>query len=340
MLRVAAFTGGVAVPSARFRIRQYIPELLLQGIQLNEMYSRFGMYPPLRKWIRPFWAISTLAEQIPKTIQSHFYDLVILQREMFSTFVTLEPLTKAPRVLDVDDAIFLYQNGDFARKLAQLSDRVICGNNYLANWFSAWNSNIIVIPTAVDTNRYTPLISLEKNEDQLVIGWIGTSGNLKYVYAIESALAKVLEIQPKVTIRIVCDKMPVFSLIDSNRTEFIYWSETNEVDSIQGMDVGIMPLEDTEWTRGKCSYKMLQYMSCGLPVVVSPVGMNSEVLAMGNVGIGSLSKKEWVDSLVSLLESKALRHEMGNMGRQIVTEYFSIAKVAPTIAKFLTKNFT
>jgi glycosyltransferase involved in cell wall biosynthesis len=335
VLQVAAFTGGATVPSARFRVRQYIPSLLQQGIAIKEMDSRFGIYPPQNKWTRPFWAGATLAEQIPKVIKSHCYDVVLLQREMLSSFVTLEPLTKKPRVLDVDDAIFLYRNGGFARRLAQISDRIICGNAYLAEWFSVWNKDITIIPTAVDTERYVPTIKQEKYEAEIVIGWIGTSGNLKYVYAIEAALAKVLKVYPKATLRIVCDKMPEFSLIDVNRCEFIRWSETIEIESIQGIDIGIMPLEDSEWAKGKCSFKMLQYMACGIPVVVSPVGMNADVLSLANIGFGAASVDEWVGTLSALLDSANLRHKMGTAGRHVVTESFSITKVAPLIATCL-----
>lgn len=336
MINVAAFTGGISVPSARFRVRQNIPALMQHGVAVSEMSSRFGIYPPQNKWIRPFWAGATLAEQIPKIIKSHCYDVVLLQREMLSSFVTLEPLTKTPRVLDVDDAIFLYRNGDFARRLAQISDRVICGNTYLADWFSVWNKDITIIPTAVDTDRYVPADKQGKFEGATVIGWIGTSGNLKYVYAIEAALAKMLKAHPKAKLRIVCDKIPEFCLIDMTRCEFIRWSETTEIESIQGMDIGIMPLADTAWARGKCSFKMLQYMSCGIPVVVSPVGMNSEVLAMGKVGIGAVTENEWVDAITALLDSHDLRKQMGAVGRQVVTESFSISKVAPMIATCLT----
>lgn len=336
MLRVAAFTGGVTVPSARFRVRQYMPALLQQGVAISEMPSRFGIYPPQNKWIRPFWAGATLAEQIPKIIKSHQYDVVLLQREMLSSFVTLEPLTKTPRVLDVDDAIFLHRNGDFARRLAQISDQMICGNTYLADWFSAWNKDITVIPTAVDTDRYVPVIKQGKCEGEIIIGWIGTSGNLKYVYAIEAALAKVLKLYPMAKLRIVCDKKPEFRLIDITRCEFIIWSESTEVESIQGVDIGIMPLENSEWSRGKCSYKMLQYMACGIPVVVSPVGMNAEVLSIGSVGIGAVSENEWVDAIAALLDNFDLREQMGAIGRQVVTESFSITKIAPLIATCLT----
>ncbi|MDF1584445.1 MAG: glycosyltransferase family 4 protein [Methyloprofundus sp.] len=312
-----------------------MPALLQHGVAISEMPSRFGIYPPQNKWVRPLWAGATLAERIPKIIKSYQYDVVLLQREMLSSYVTLEPLAKTPRVMDVDDAIFLYRYGGGARRLAQISDRVICGNTYLADWFSAWNKDIVVIPTAVDADRYVPAIRQGGCEGAMTIGWIGTSGNLKYVYAIEAALVKVLGMYPKAKLRIVCDKMPKFSLIDVNRCEFIRWSESIEIESIQGMDIGIMPLEDSAWARGKCSFKMLQYMSCGIPVVVSPVGMNSEVLAMGIVGYGAISEGEWGDAIVALLDDPNLRQKMGIIGRQVIIESFSITKVAPKIAECL-----
>lgn len=332
MVRIAAFTGGANVPSARFRLRQYIPFLLQYGLSVDEFYTRFGCYPPQDKWVRPFWVFATLSELIPKVIMSHAYDAVLLQREMLSRFITFEQLTKKPRILDVDDAIFLSGNGYAARRLAEVSDRIICGNSYLADWFRRWNNNIYVIPTAVDTERYVPSSECEKNKVLKVIGWIGTSPNLKYLYAIENALAKVMSIQPDAKIRIVCNQAPKFRHIDTDRCEFINWSENVEVKSIQSMDIGIMPLEDTVSARGKCSYKMLQYMSCGIPVVVSTVGMNNEVLSMGNIGIGASTQEQWVDALVTLLENSGIRSEMGAIGRRVVLESFSISALAPLFA--------
>lgn len=326
------------VPSARFRVRQYIPSLLQHGVAVKEMNSRFGTYPPQSKWIRPFWAVATLAEQIPKIIKSHQCDVVLLQREMLSTFVTFESLTKTPRVLDVDDAIFLYGNGNFARRLAQISDSIICGNAYLGNWFSLWNKNITIIPTAVDTDRYVPLIKKIENEDTIVIGWIGTSGNLKYVHNIEPALARVMDFYQNTRLRIVCDKRPEFHLIDQARCEFIPWSESIEVASIQGMDIGIMPLEDSAWARGKCSFKMLQYMACRLPVVVSPVGMNAEVLSMGDIGIGCSTQEHWIEALGLLLDSATMRSKLGAAGRRVAVESFSIHKLGPQLASCIKDN--
>ena len=338
MMRVAAFTGGVAVPSARFRVRQYIPSLLRHGLYVEEMGLATSKYPPQNKWLRPLWAGSRLVELLPKVVKSHSFDVVLLQREMLSTFMTLESLTKKPRILDVDDAIFLQRGGGFARRLAQISDRIICGNAYLADWFSTWNNDITVIPTAVDTDRYVPVTRQATIEEKTIIGWIGTSGNLKYVHAIEPALAKVMNTHQNTRLRIVSDQRPEFRLIDMNRCEFIPWSESIEIDSIQGMDIGIMPLEDSAWVRGKCSFKMLQYMACGLPVVVSPFGMNAEVLAMGDIGIGCSAQENWIEALGVLLDSATMRSELGAAGRRVAVESFSIHKLGPQLASCIKDN--
>ncbi|MHB1934964.1 MAG: glycosyltransferase [Acidobacteriaceae bacterium] len=332
---MAAFTGDRKEPSGRFRVRQYLPYLERYGISMMDFPSRISKYPPESKWLRPLWGSAKLAELVPKVIRSHSFDAVLLQREMVSTFVTLEALTKKTRILDVDDAIFLYRGGGFARRLAQMSHRVICGNSYLAEWFGLWNRNVTIIPTAVDAERHFPLSETDDVADRKAIGWLGTSGNLKYLYSIEKALAKVLRIIPNAQLVVVSDKAPEFQGIDPGRIKYIHWEEKSEAECIQSMDVGIMPLDDTPWARGKCSFKMLQYMACGLPVVVSPVGMNAEVLAMEKLGIGASTESQWIDALVALLESEDMRSEMGMAGRKVVEAKFSIDVIAPQLAACL-----
>lgn len=335
MTRIAAFTGGLLVPSARFRVRQYIPALHGEGIDVEEFESGFGQYPPQARWVRPFWALATLAERLPGVVMSHRYDAVLLQREIMSSFVTLEPLTKRSRILDVDDAIFLQRGGSFAKKLAQLSDKVICGNSYLAEWFRRWNTNVDIVPTAVDTERYCPNAVTKSSGQALTIGWIGTSGNYKYLYGIECALAKVIRAHPGTRLKVVGDKSPEFRHVTPDQVDFIPWSEAIEVQAIQSMDIGIMPLEDSPWARGKCSFKMLQYLATGLPVVASPVGMNAEVLALGELGIAATTEKQWIDGLIALLENRALRARFGVEGRRVVEASFSIQVVAPMLARSL-----
>lgn len=338
MTRVAAFTGGKLVPSARFRVRQYIPTLRKEGIAIDEFCSGFNKYPPPQKWLRPFWGMATLAERLPGIAKSYRYDVVLFQREIMSSFLTLEPLTHRPRILDVDDAIFLYRGGGFAKRLAKLSERVICGNSYLADWFGRWNANIEIIPTAVDTARYVPAErTVDAAESTLIIGWIGTQGNFKYLYAIENALAKVLRRNARARLRIVSDGFPNFNYLPIEQMEFIPWSEESETEVIQSMHIGIMPLEDSLWARGKCSFKMLQYMAAGLPVVVSPVGMNADVLKLGDLGISASTTEQWTDALVEMLENSALRIRMGAEGRRVAESSFSIDVIAPRLACILRK---
>src|SRR5580704_6450641 len=140
MLRVIAYTGGHNAPARVPRVQYYIPHLRDLGIELTECPSRAGLYPPEEyKWMRPAWGLWNLADHVPAVVRSYNYDVTLLQREMLSTFVTLEPFTKRPRVLDVDDAIWVHRGGRFARRLAGLCDHVICGNNFLAQEFSRWN---------------------------------------------------------------------------------------------------------------------------------------------------------------------------------------------------------
>lgn len=335
MIKVAAFTGGQNVPSARYRVRQMIPELEQQGISITEFFPTLGTYPPRKKILRPFWAVGTLGERIPAIVKTFNYDLVWLQREFLSTKYTLERYTKKPRVLDVDDAIWLNSDDDFAGRLAESCELVICGNDYLANYFSQWNKNIEIIPTSVDTNKFKPA----NVGEGLVIGWTGTGGNFQYLYQIEPALDKVLRAFPDATLRIVSDRRPTFNDLPDTQVEYIQWSPENEVRTIQGMSIGLMPLGNSEWEKGKCSYKMLLYMACGVPVVVSPIGMNSEVLGRGQCGFAADDERGWIDGLTTLLLANArLRTQMGNTGRQVVLDHYSLGVLAPRLSACLKRT--
>jgi glycosyltransferase involved in cell wall biosynthesis len=335
VIKVAALTGGKYDPSARFRVRQLIPALLQEGVEMDEFIPPISKYPPSQQWLRPLWGVAALAGRIPAIMATYKYDIVLLQRELLSTLVTLEPLTKCPRVLDVDDAIFLHRGGRFAKRLAQLSDMVICGNDFIAEWFSKWNKNITVIPTAIDTNRYIPRRENRSSQDKIVIGWMGTSGNFKYLYKIESALERVIKTRPEIIFKIISDRKPKFKEKLNEKIEYIKWSQETEITDIQSMTIGIMPLANTDWEKGKCSFKMLQYMACGIPVVVSPVGMNAQILGESKVGFGVNTLEEWVDALICLLDSPEQREKMGSNGRKLVEAKYNIKCIVPKLSSYL-----
>jgi glycosyltransferase involved in cell wall biosynthesis len=332
MLRVAAYTSGKHVPGARFRVRQYIPALQKLGIEVREYHARLGSYPPRTKALRPLWGLIAAGERALSTSASYFADITLLQREMLATLLTAEPLTRNPRVLDVDDAIFLHRGGAAARRLAKLCQVVICGNDFLAENFRQWNPNVRVLPTAVDTERYCPLPPLQSPVKR--IGWSGESSNFHFLEDIVPALRVILDRWSEVVIRIVADRRPQLQGIPNDRVEFIRWTPENEVRAIQEMSIGLMPMRETLWARGKCSFKLLTYMACGLPAVASPVGMNVSVLAAGG-GFGPTRWQDWVDALDSLLTHETLARRIGDQGRRAVVENYSLQRLAPRLAEIL-----
>jgi glycosyltransferase involved in cell wall biosynthesis len=333
VLTVTAYTGGMAVPSARFRVRQYIPELRRMDVDMLEAPSRFGSYPPASRALRPAWGMLALAERFHSAMRLRDGDVTLLQREMISTLATVERWTKPPRILDVDDAIWLLHGGAFAVSIARCCETVVCGNSFIADFFREHAPRVVVLPTPVDTDRFCPAAKAER--DTRVICWSGTSSGLRFLYGIEPALTAVLNGDAKRRLRVVCDAPPKFQSIPAAQLEFVQWSERVEVAAIQDADVAIMPLDDSPWSRGKCSYKLLTYMACGLPVVATPVGMTSELLSAGRIGLGARATNEWVDALNSILEAPDSGGEMGAVGRQIVTRDYSLHALAPRMAEIL-----
>jgi glycosyltransferase involved in cell wall biosynthesis len=241
-------------------------------------------------------------------------------------------MAKHPMILDIDDAVWLNTGGHRARDLARASDLVVCGNNFLAHQFSRWNTNITVIPTAVNTCWYRPRRApADESPDHsptLFLGWTGTSGNFPFLYAIERALMRVMQHCSHAKLLVVADRPPQFKLLPESRVEFERWTPRTEQAAFTRMSIGLMPLADTDWCNGKCSYKMLCYMSAGLPVVVTAAGMNREVLALGNVGMSAGCEAEWIDALIGLLEDANLRRRLGAAGRTVVEQRFSLQQLA------------
>lgn len=324
-IKAVALTNGPTVPSTRFRIKNIVDDISKYNVELNYLDAHVSSYPPLGFFARVMWLAKELFFRIPDIISTYQYDIVIFQRELISTIPTYEGLVKQPSVLDVDDAIWLYRRGWAANSIARKVDHIVCGNQFLADYFGTFGKPLTIIPTSVDVARFIPRAT---GLSSRVIGWSGTSGGFKFLHGIEAVLAEILSANPTWTLRIVSDRMPRFSLIPEHQLEFVLWSEEGEVKAIQEMDIGLMPLDDTPWSRGKCSYKMLLYMACGLPVVVSDFGMNRDVLSHDFVGFGAKSPDEWREKLTELIDDEALRNRAGANGRQVVLDRYSTAVAA------------
>jgi glycosyltransferase involved in cell wall biosynthesis len=334
---IAAMTAGGASPSTRFRIRQYIAPLLGKGIAVREFSPGWrgrASYRSTLAMMSNFAAAS--GRSVLNALESRRCDATLIQRWALSSFPTTEVISGRPRVWDVDDAIWLKLPEAIVRHYAASFDRIICGNSFLAQEIERWNRQVVIIPTAVDTDRFSPA-----GQDHVgrSICWTGTSSNLKYLYQVEGALATVLVKHPDARLRIVCDLPPTWLNLDPSRVDYVPWSTVSEVAELQTSSMGIMPLDDTVWARGKCSYKMLCYMACGIPVVASPVGMNAEVLRMDDVGLAATSSDEWVDSISCLLNSPTECGRLGRNGRRVAVSRFSLRGLASSLASELKGLF-
>lgn len=350
MIKVAALTSGRNVPSTRFRIRQHIEPLQKAGIDVREYVPSIVKLAYLLGlsqvespgyYIRPLcalWEAVKLLTRGPGVMGSWRAQVTWLGREIFPGCLTLEPLLKRPYVFDVDDAIWLRR--PFGRsavsKIAKNAAIVLAGNTYIADWFSSYARDVRIVPTAVDTRRFIPpTLSNSHDNKRFVIGWTGLSANFKYIYEIEPPLQRFLGTHEDSELLVVADQPPSFHILQPERVRYIKWSPGIEAEAVRQMDVGLMPLADDEWTRGKCSFKMLQYMATGIPVVVSPVGMNSEVLSMGTVGFAAENEGDWYEALDNLYKDRSLAHKYGATGRLIAEQHFSRTVVSSNIARIV-----
>ncbi len=346
-LRVDAFTTGHGDPSARFRVRQHINALNSLGIDVHEHIPAIDKHAGIpskidgltslfpQSIIQNVWQGLKLTCRLPGLVKSLNSDLIWLNRELLPGRYSLERLLTRPIILDIDDAVWVGKPNGFEtmRRLGSEAAAVLAGNAYIADWFSQWNSNIHVVPTAIDTERFFPVIkdSDASQNNVFTVGWTGSSGNFHYMYAIEKPLNAFLE-KYNCKLLIIAESEPKFQFIRSSRIDFRRWSPEAEALSLREMDVGLMPLSNSGWTRGKCSFKMLQYMSTAIPVVVSPVGMNVEILNMGLMGYSAETDDQWFEALHSIYHNRQLALEMGKTGRRIIIENFSSREISKKIA--------
>lgn len=239
-------------------------------------------------------------------------------------------------IYDFDDAIWLTDRKHesiFLRiikwrsKVASIcrwSYRVSVGNEYLSNFARQFNNNVVFNPTTIDSDRlHNPeLYTIEKSPARIVIGWTGSHSTLKYLKEVEAALAILEKKYPQLELLVIADKPPALSLTN---VRFLPWSFETEIKGLLEADIGIMPLPDDEWAKGKCGFKALQYMALEIPVVVSPVGVNTSVIIAGTSGFFASGTEEWILQLEVLINNSELRKKMGITGREKVIQDYSVS---------------
>lgn len=326
MNRLAALTQGANIPSARFRIRQLLPAWKAAGLDVQELVAQPAAYPPPGLLARLAWAPQVLANATSRVLQANSFDAVVVQRELVSTLPSVEGLIRRPLVVDVDDAIWLYRGGRAARNLGRHATAVVAGNDFIGDYFASLGAQVHVIPTGVDTNRFRPLPA-SAPRGHGVIGWSGTWGGYAYFEPLQQAIGDLLRRNADWKIRFVSDRPPQLPALPQAQVEYRPWSPETEAELTADMDIGLMPLDDSPWSRGKCSYKMLLNMACGVPVVASDIGMNRDIFAMASVGLAVQTPDDWAQALETLISDASMRQSMGQRGRATVCEHFSLEAV-------------
>lgn len=347
-IKILALTRyGALGASSRMRTYQYLPFLAKEGIEV-EVKSFFDDETLSKKYLTGKYQLKDVLKNYYKRIltlyDSKQFDLILIEKEALPwlpAFLELELLKDIPYILDYDDAWF--HNYDMHRlklvrrllgsrldKLMAKATLVIGGNRYLAERAKSANANWIeVLPTVIDLERY-PQKNPKTKPEIVTIVWIGSPSTVKYLETIKEPLQQLAK-KIEYKLRVIGAE---FNLPDV-QVECLPWSEATEVENIANADIGIMPLLDSPWERGKCGYKLIQYMACSLPVIASPIGVNNEIVEDGINGYLANNALQWLEQLESLLLDANLRQQMGLKGREKVEQNYSLQVTAPKLAIWL-----
>ena len=283
-------------------------------------------------------------------------DLVYIQKKIFPPFLFSVIKTFNNKIIfDFDDAIFacptsvdphLFDAECNEKKIGNVLKKcrhIVTGNSYLSQFTKKYNSHITIIPTPVDHELFSPLQSkisdswLEKKECKVILGWVGKKENLIYLDTVKEAFQEISNMrQNLIILKIVCDRPYFIKGVDVLNQP---WDIKKEVDNLRSIDIGLMPLIDDEWSRGKCCFKAIQFMSLGIPVVISPVGANKEVISHGKNGYLANTREEWIKYLLYLIDDEKKRKELGSAGREFVIAKYTYEVTTPILVNVLRGVF-
>ena len=337
---------GPLAASARYRLGQYVPGLAMQGIDMKVCHLLGDDY--LR---RRFDGKSTSITGLFHTGLKRFadlwcqykYDAVMVHCELFPLMPALleRTLIRKPYIYDFDDAFYLkYRKSQWGMVEPLLGGKfdtvmagaaaVTAGNHILGQYASQYNTNTYYLPTVVDTERYLP--KRASRNDIFTVGWIGSPSTAPYLSELIVPLSTIGQDSP-VRLIVIGSKAPA---IPNVTVVEVGWQEHTEIELINSFDVGIMPLPNDDWARGKCAFKLIQYMACAVPVIASPVGANSDVVN-SECGFLAATPQEWIDALRTLRDQPSLRIEMGQAGRKRVEQHYSLHHNLPVLTEVISK---
>lgn len=349
--------------SNRYRVEQYLPYLHNVKIQysLHPFWSsaafkvlyKEGFY--LKKIY--FFILGTIS-RVLDLLLIYKYDCVFIHREAypigFTFFETILSILSKPIIYDFDDAIFLpsssrpnifidrFKNPSKIKKIIRMSNCIIAGNQYLADFALKDNKEVSVIPTSIDTEKYAPVHNFyikERKKVPVVIGWIGSVTTSEFLNIIKNPFIQLSRSFAHVIFKIIGSDFSIDAVAGIVNH---HWSLATEVDDLRTFDIGIMPMPDNDWTRGKCGFKAILYMSMGIPCVSSPVGVNKEIMRDGINGFLAESERDWIEKLSLLIENPELRKKIGLQGRETIEQLYSVkvnaSKFLETISKVCLYN--
>lgn len=328
-------------PSQRYRFEQYLDFFKSKGFdwELSEIITQKDdvvFYGP-GKYLQKAWILlKSIFLRLRDLNRANKFDVIFIQREALllgSSWFEKQFYKKNQVIFDFDDSIWLLDTSPENKKFEFLKNPdktrinithahcVIAGNSFLANYAKQFNPNTVIIPTTIDTDFHIPKPEL-RNKDKVIIGWSGSISTLKHFELVIPALKEIQKKYPgKTEIHVIGQGSythPYISIINKN------WSTATEVDDLNCFDIGIMPLPNDEWVKGKCGLKGLSYMACGIATIMSNVGVNPEIIHHGENGFLASTQQEWVDCLTQLIENADLRHKMGTAGRETVVKNYSV----------------
>lgn len=329
-------------PSQRYRYEQYIPFLEKNGFEftfspiINEKDDKI-FYGKGKIFLKGLIALKSIFIRIKDWMRFNDFEIIFIQREALflgSTFFERKAFkSKAKVIFDFDDSIWLMdtspenvkyeflKNPEKTKTNIKNAHLVVAGNGYLADYAKQFNTNTIVIPTSVDCEIHKPIPQLRGSE-KVVIGWSGSVSTIKHF---ESFTPTLIKLREKFGNTIKFKLMGDLNYINADLLlKGDPWSAETEVNELNKIDIGLMPLPQDEWAKGKCGLKGLTYMACGVATVMSPVGVNKEIIINGQNGFLANTEEEWLSYLSQLIEDQSLRGKLGEEGRKTVLEKYSV----------------
>lgn len=337
-------------PGQRFRFEQYFSVLEANGFQCELSYlvepadDQF-LYKPGHFLSKLMFVRRSIAKRRADVARMNDFDIIFISREALMTrstwFERSFRKSRARIIYDFDDSVWLSNVSDANRrwgwvkdasktsKLIALADVVFAGNNYLANYARRFNNRVEVVATTIDTGEYLP--RTVRPPGPVVIGWSGSVTTIQHFrYAVPALQRLKAKYGDRIAFRVVGDG--TFRHEQLGITG-LPWRKATELDDLRAMDIGIMPLPDDEWARGKCGLKGLQYMALGIPTLMSPVGVNTEIILHGVNGFLPRNDDEWVELISHLVEDADLRARLGAEARRTVDQRFSVLAWRDTYLK-------